>query len=232
MEETQSIGDYDFPSLYNSCNSVSWPQDLHACPQSQVSVSLCIYAIFSCAIKTWITSLTYWCLMTRDQPPLIYNTRTHDVSCISPVISEISCVVHISIVKDMWHLLYVPLIHNSSLQWSVIHTLKIRYLYTLQTLKKVRKLSSLWVYFTLHIWCVLACCRTHAGNVTHVSVLAPYDIPICPVLRKCARHTKFAVYRKYTWNVTCPAFQYCHLCQKVLIQEICLKCHVSWLISA
>ena len=49
-------------------------------------------------------------------------------------VSEISCVVHISIAKDMWHLLYISLIHNLSLQWSFSHTLKTSYSYTLQTL--------------------------------------------------------------------------------------------------
>ena len=49
----------------------------------------------------------------------IYKTRTHDISCTFPVISEISCVGYISIVKDMWHLLYISLVHNSNLQWNV-----------------------------------------------------------------------------------------------------------------
>ena len=49
----------------------------------------------------------------------IYKTRTHDISCTFPVISEILCVGYISIVKDMWHLLYISLVHNSNLQWNV-----------------------------------------------------------------------------------------------------------------
>ena len=53
-------------------------------------------------------------------------------------------------------------------------------------------------------------------------------IPTFPVLRKCARHTKFPVCRKCAWNVTCPAFKYFIYARKCL-QEMCLKCHVSWL---
>ena len=49
----------------------------------------------------------------------IYKTRTHEISCTFPVISEISRVGYISIVKDMWHLLYISLVHNSNLQWNV-----------------------------------------------------------------------------------------------------------------
>ena len=44
---------------------------INTCPRSQVLTSLCIYAIFSYAIKTLVTSLTYCCLMAHDQPPLI-----------------------------------------------------------------------------------------------------------------------------------------------------------------
>ena len=52
------------------------------------------------------------------------------------LISEISYVMQISNVKDMWHLLYISLIHNSNLQWNILMLhFKKGYTYTiLQTL--------------------------------------------------------------------------------------------------
>ena len=53
----------------------------HLPPITSIDIATCTYtyAIFSCTIKTLVTSLTYWRLMTCNQPPLPpgFNYHTH-----------------------------------------------------------------------------------------------------------------------------------------------------------
>ena len=46
-----------------------------------------------------------WCQIFHTSCKI--PSRTHEISCTFPAVSEISCVLHISKIKDIWHLLYI-----------------------------------------------------------------------------------------------------------------------------
>ena len=59
---------------------------------------------------TWhLLYLSCTCLVALESSNFMYTsiTRTRDISCTFPMLSEILCVLHISKIKDTWHLLYI-----------------------------------------------------------------------------------------------------------------------------